>query len=53
MLTIGMFWTVIANLVVLPSLLVVSGVSPAPRSVGAQADESDAVSARREDASAS
>lgn len=27
MLTIGMFWTVVANLVVLPALLVVSGVS--------------------------
>ena len=29
MLTIGMFWTVVANLVVLPALLVVAGVSPA------------------------
>ncbi|HIG70049.1 MAG TPA: hypothetical protein EYQ46_08520 [Myxococcales bacterium] len=28
MLTIGMFWTVVANLVVLPSLLVLSGISP-------------------------
>jgi predicted RND superfamily exporter protein len=27
MLTIGMFWTVIANLVVLPALLVVTGIS--------------------------
>ncbi|MFK7895730.1 MAG: MMPL family transporter [Myxococcota bacterium] len=31
MLTIGMFWTVISNLVVLPSLLVVTGVSPDPQ----------------------
>jgi hopanoid biosynthesis associated RND transporter like protein HpnN len=31
MLTIGMFWTVIANLIVLPALLVVSGISPAPK----------------------
>ena len=30
MLTIGMFWTVIANLIVLPALLVVSGISPQP-----------------------
>ncbi|MBJ19842.1 MAG: hypothetical protein CL933_10535 [Deltaproteobacteria bacterium] len=29
MLTIGMFWTVIANLVFLPALLVVTGVTPA------------------------
>ncbi|MEM9175621.1 MAG: MMPL family transporter [Myxococcota bacterium] len=29
MLTIGMFWTVVANLVFLPALLVVTGVSPA------------------------
>jgi len=29
MLTIGMFWTVIANLVVLPALLTVAGVSGA------------------------
>ena len=28
MLTIGMFWNVVANLVVLPALLVVSGISP-------------------------
>jgi predicted RND superfamily exporter protein len=27
MLTIGMFWTVVANLVVLPALLTVTGVS--------------------------
>jgi predicted RND superfamily exporter protein len=27
MLTIGMFWTVVANLVFLPALLVVTGVS--------------------------
>ncbi len=56
MLTIGMFWTVISNLVVLPSLLVVSGVSPDPRSVKGQAndlDEADEASAPREDASAS
>jgi predicted RND superfamily exporter protein len=31
MLSIGMFWTVVANLIVLPALLVVSGISPAPR----------------------
>jgi hypothetical protein len=29
MLTIGMFWTVIANLIVLPALLVIFGISPA------------------------
>jgi hypothetical protein len=29
MLTIGMFWTVVANLVFLPALLVISGVSTA------------------------
>lgn len=29
MLSIGMFWTVVANLVFLPALLVVTGVSPA------------------------
>ena len=29
MLTIGMFWTVVANLVVLPALLIVTGVSSA------------------------
>jgi hopanoid biosynthesis associated RND transporter like protein HpnN len=31
MLTIGMFWTVIANLIVLPALLIVCGISPAPQ----------------------
>lgn len=31
MLTIGMFWTVVANLVFLPALLVVTGVSPPAR----------------------
>jgi hypothetical protein len=32
MLSIGMFWTVVVNLIVLPALLVVCGISPAPRS---------------------
>ncbi|MCR9097989.1 MAG: MMPL family transporter [bacterium] len=35
MLTIGMFWTVVANLVFLPALLVVTGVSPP---IGASTD---------------
>ncbi len=30
MLTIGMFWTIVANLIVLPALLVVCGISPLP-----------------------
>lgn len=33
MLTIGMFWTVIANLVFLPALLVVTGISPSANPV--------------------
>jgi len=32
MLTIGMFWTVVANLIVLPALLIVCGISPTPPS---------------------
>lgn len=31
MLTIGMFWTVVANLIVLPALLVLAGVSSPPK----------------------
>ena len=31
MLTIGMFWTIVANLIVLPALLVLCGISAAPR----------------------
>ncbi len=31
MLTIGMFWTIVANLIVLPALLVLCGISSAPR----------------------
>jgi predicted RND superfamily exporter protein len=37
MLTIGMFWTVIANLIVLPALLVLAGVSTASEGESASA----------------
>jgi len=40
MLTIGMFWTVIANLIVLPALLVVCGISPLPEGPVSNTDDS-------------
>jgi predicted RND superfamily exporter protein len=41
MLTIGMFWTIVANLIVLPALLVVCGVSPMPQGPVSEASTND------------
>ena len=38
MLTIGMFWTVVANLVFLPALLVLTGVSPPIRDAASRSE---------------
>jgi predicted RND superfamily exporter protein len=41
MLTIGMFWTIVANLIVLPALLVVCGISPMPQGPVSDASASE------------
>jgi len=46
MLTIGMFWTIVANLIVLPALLEVVGIAPKPGEVRIQSPATDEVTSK-------